>query len=496
VLFNKGPKRGRLLRKKIKVQIVFITLVLIFTSGCTNSTNPADIEPTSCGDLNKGKADAAPGQGEIENIGQDSQGSEAGKTDLDAGSLFSLSDFKQDSAFSEKELEGLVVVFENRGSIYFVEGNRSPEILVEGTVNETENYFPLLSTDGKKVTFHHREYEDDYLIKTYELKIINTDGSEEKVLISQSEMARLADAEETLNGDKEVYLAIRNLAWLPQSGKLAFQTYYVYAGFWQFQNDLWLVDPESGEITRILENETCGKYAFSPDEMSLIISDDNSLTLMNSDGTNRQRLFTYPVVRTDYEYNFYPQPRWAPDGSYALIAVPGPDPFLYERGEPEETAIWRILPSGELEKLYSINWPGLTGQMNGDIFSPDSQKVLSAEFEGGLPLKSQVMHLDGQVLASFSPSTEVCGWSTDSTKLILKNGQDLLVGVDGSIFSLNIDGEPVIWNVRWVSPSIFVSSGYPGSAANKMLWTGSTDGKLKVISDSFDGYEFDAIMIR
>jgi len=481
------------MHKRFIVQIVIITLVLILISGCSNS---ADIDPTANGDLDNGKVDTAPGQGGTENFDQDSQGSGAAKKAQEAESLFPLSDFEQDSAFSETELEGLVVVFENRGSIFIAEGYRSPEILVEGTDYESENYYPLLSPDGKSVIFHHREYEDGHLIINYELKIINTDGSAEKVLISQSEMARLAGTEEVLKGDKEVYLSVRNLAWLPQSGRLAFQTYYVYSSFWRFQNDLWLVDPESGVITRIIEKEACGSYAFSPDERLLIISDEQSLTLMNADGTNRQQLFTYPLVRTDYEYYFYPQPKWAPDNSYALVAVPGPDPFLFERSEPEETSIWRISSAGEKEKLYSINWPGLTEQMNGEIFSPDSQKMLHVDFEGRSPKSSKLLGLDGQELASFGPVTKVSGWSTDSAQVILKNEQDLLVGVDGSTRSLDIDGEPNIWNIRWVSPSIFVASGFPGSSTDEMLWVGSIEGRVKVISDSFDGFEFDAVMIR
>jgi Tol biopolymer transport system component len=196
----------------------------------------------------------------------------------------------------------------------------------DGGIDQGEGYCPrgqvtpAWSPDGSKVAFvsikdplnEHPEYQ---------INVINTDGSDRKVLTRGS--------------------YISHLAWSPDGNQIAYNTWWIdyYAIFVigaNGTNKHPLYTPPSGELYED------GPPAWSPDSKQVLFaverSDsegsfvDNAIWKVNADGSNLTRL-----VETDRDVTFLPELwyTWAPDGTK----------IAYEKGGE----IWTMKPDGSAQ---------------------------------------------------------------------------------------------------------------------------------------------------
>ncbi len=130
------------------------------------------------------------------------------------------------------------------------------------------------------------------------------------------------------------------MVFVPASHTLAFNTRVVFMGpGLMVQDDLRLLELDSAQMTTLFAPGQGGMFSFSPDGSKVALMTPTSLSLANGDGTNRQaNIVTFPSIITYSEYQFYPNVRWAADGSRLMAAIPSEDPMA---ANPTMT-VWQV----------------------------------------------------------------------------------------------------------------------------------------------------------
>jgi|GEM_PF-1187502 len=391
-----------------------------------------------------------------------------------------------------EEWAKLIVVYEKDGLLMLAKGGNTPQILID----ELEFSSPLLSPDGKHllyaITYYdEREgYDGEYAGSYYDLWLTDLDVGTTKPFVTE-EMLR--PAKDLPIGKYLPWLSPIRVTWLNSGNKIAFVS-HMTAHVWGFNNnDLWLADLVTGEVIELLPDEMGGSFAFSPDGALLLVANSTSVSLMDSSGDQRLEVLKFSSISVDYEKSYVPQPVWAPDSSYGLVALIGPDSFSLSAKansfeEPGNVEIWKIYRDGSTEKLLDINWPQYHELMTGNIFSPDSRSIVSS-LESDLVSGARLINLEGEIITTFDYFSTIINWSPD--------GRMLLVKKDDQLVMLRTDGREVSYPYasanKWTSPTKFVVlqetqlEGYE-------LWLVDLNGRKIMIDTGVSG-EFDALLI-
>lgn len=404
-----------------------------------------------------------------------------------------------------EDWNGLIIVYEEEGHLMIVRGNDSPRSLTNG-VGDSE---PQIYPDGSKVLF--KRYNADW--QMHELWLVNRDGSGERPVVTQVMLHEIAG----LSGDipTDFYESFRlepwEISYIESSGKVAFNTMLIFFHYHSVQNDLWLLDPKSGDIEMVLSSYDGGKFAFSPDGKRLMIADMASVSIMDGDTGNRQELLSFESFNAGYERAFIPHPSWSIDGSYAFVAIPDPDPMGSSGeapfGKESYTKIWRFSRAGEAKQLSVIYWPDIDDIESGIIVSPDGHYVVhhSLEIDGR---KSHISSTEGKVVKNIPFLYNVFGWSGDGSLVILESDEFFVAGPLNVPQALQLPVEDgynsVFKKLKWVGPSTYVATLLldpddglaPGMSAENLLMVSDVNGGLRVITSGVSSIDsFDAIMI-
>jgi hypothetical protein len=219
----------------------------------------------------------------------------------------------------------------------------------DGSVQVTQSgsiYDLRISPDG-----NHLAYLRLIDFERVELRLVKVDGSDDRLLVGVQAL------EELLPHDEPV--GIFSFEWLPAGDYLAFNTHIIGYGLIK-NDDLHLVNVESGSITTLLPPGQGGEFYYSPDgkQIALVTSGDymdlpGMISLVDSDGRNRRdALVTFPSVLTYSEVPFYPSLAWSPDSRFILVAIPSPDPLAAEAS----ITLWRIsADAAEVVELLIID---------------------------------------------------------------------------------------------------------------------------------------------
>lgn len=193
-----------------------------------------------------------------------------------------------------------------------------------------------------------------------ELWAINRDGSNLRQLVSMAEFTEIgAHPAAFLATDENlpnygVYRATipTRLQWQPGTHNLAFDTMPHIElhnpggiGTPPTDNTLWLLDVDSGERRLVLPHgQAGGPYwgyvSFAPDGRTFAIVSDTSISLANSDGSNRRdNLVTYPYIGLGHG-PFTPSVYWSADSQFLRSAIPNEAEVF---GEDQLTfTVWQI----------------------------------------------------------------------------------------------------------------------------------------------------------
>lgn len=444
----------------IKLIVTCLLLLLVFPTGCRETA----VEP--------GEVDTPPVDALI--------------TEQDELESSNASEAEEDIGW-EKPL--LLIAYEKQGKIICSVGYNPPFHLTE---NENDGR-PLVSPDGNNVLFQRHIISDHPELNPFELWLVNIDEPEPKPLVTLDQLP--GEISQPISSDEEIMLnrLPSQYAWSEQGDIVLFNTVLEDGSRHLLYYDLWQADPISGLITQILPDGEGGNFALSPDGTTLLIADSESVSISDADGRNRRELFQFPIVNTANEYPYIPQPVWAPDSSYGLVAISGPEPYM---DEESYYTIWRVSQSGEAELMTTVPGSNLSDTISGKLFSPDGKHFAytTGNFPDG---KTKIATLDGTIISTFDEySFQVFGWSTDGNMAIF-NGDFLvfLGGVEQEMQELEMHDEAYAWNsyIKWVNPRTYVGVDWTYFLEESILWTTEIGSESRIIDR--DVRNFDALLV-
>jgi len=211
----------------------------------------------------------------------------------------------------------LTIAYTNNGNVWLIEGTNPPLQLTSGGNADDV----AISGDGQKVAFTTW----DSLTESTELRVVNSDGSGETVLMSQADLDALPPG---LGG--ALHHAVHFMKFKPCSQDLLFNTRSVFEGpGLQTQNTLLEIDTSSGILSVILPPGSSGTdFIISPDGSKVALSFPDKMEFANIDGSGLvPSAHTYTPVITYSEFLWHPPVQWAPDSGAVGLAMPSQDPF-------------------------------------------------------------------------------------------------------------------------------------------------------------------------
>jgi hypothetical protein len=319
------------------------------------------------------------------------------------------------------------------------------------------------------------------------LWVVNMDGTNSRPLVSAENLLALgknpaAFPENPTMANDIIGVNFYGLQWIPQTHTLAFSSQPYFEGPGLFiNNDLQLVNADTGEQSTLLAPGQGGAATYSPDGSKLVVVTPQRISLLNRDGSNRFEVLTYPQVITYSEYQYYVEPQWAPDSGSLLVAIPPADPLAQP---PQATTIYRIPVDGSPAAAVSSV---VATFLNNIKFSPDMTKM-AYTVEAGLPEGNQrtlhIANVDGSNDAAYHTGVMVTvdGWSPDSTRFVFSIGDSRSrylgqIGVGFVPLAESIGG---VLDATWIGPArifLLVDSGsgvdlmsaVPGGASSLIL---------------------------
>ena len=388
---------------------------------------------------------------------------------------FSLTPEQPDTIPDKADSE-LQVVYTHENNLWLWKSDGTQTQLTDSY----EAFAPKISPDGKLVA-----YLQGLDIYNAELWVMEIDGNKKRQLVGTDYLAALpreADAVGTMIGE---------FTWVPGSLTLAYNTIQLFEIPSSPQNnDLRLVDANTGAKTLLQEPGQGGKFTYSPDGSQIALVTPNSLSLTNADGSNRRDILTFPVIYTNGGWNYYPQPVWAPDSGHLRVAIPPQDAL----NNPQAfTFIWHIPADGSIPHMAG-EFVAIPAYVSAPLISPDTQKViyLYAVGEALDQLELRLLDLtDGSQSALYTGSITLHNWNPDSDRFVFAQnfGTDFYIGQLGVPFDAIADAS-VRQNLEWISPDQFIFTS--GDYENRELRIEVLNEPSTVIAQPFgESFTFD-----
>jgi hypothetical protein len=315
-----------------------------------------------------------------------------------------------------------------------------------------------ISDDGELIAFK-RESPDDVTLQ--ELWVVNTSGvPNPQMLVSANDLADLVPPDV---GSSILGYGVLSFSWRPNTHELAYNTLLLHEGIGSGLNhDLRLVNADSLEKTVLFDTGEGGLFYYSPDGNQIALSNPESISLVNADGSNlREDVLTYPYVITYSEYQYHPHPVWSADSSSLRVTIPPHDP-LAEPLQPSE--LWSIpvdgSPGTHLGNSLAIPfaWPD-------NAYAPDLEHVIFVTPVGDQRSNQRELRIadgDGKnvILYDQGESVEFISWSPDSWHFVYEIHQGDNQGV--YVGSLNTQPRRIVYytdvirDIKWLGTSRLV----------------------------------------
>ncbi len=213
-----------------------------------------------------------------------------------------------------------------------------------------------LSDDGQWAAFTR---SNDYL--HFSLWVIGFDGSGERQLLTEDQLFALKNNADAVGVEPFIF------SWVPGSHTIAFNTSPKFEGPGLLVNDdLHLVNADTGAFSTLLTPGNGGVFYFSPDGSQIALVTPENISLINADGSNRRsNVLVYDPVLTYSEYQYYAAPQWSADGTFLRVAIP-PQASLDNPGDM--TTLWHIPTDGS---SAGVAGHVLTAPLSAVTLSPD-----------------------------------------------------------------------------------------------------------------------------
>jgi dipeptidyl aminopeptidase/acylaminoacyl peptidase len=326
-------------------------------------------------------------------------------------------------------LEGLRVAYNIGGNLYVQDSGRQAIQLTHSGQDDG----PTFSDDGQKIVFYRGEGKN-------QLWSISINGTGEQTLITPT---RLAIFGEIYTNE---FMQLRTLVFVPGTHQLLFNT-HIYRGRFdppEKNNDLLLVDTDTGEMKQLLAPGQGGDFLVSPDGKRIAVQARDHIDVIDLQGQIvRQNLVMYPVYNPPAKVPM----AWMPN-SRELIVLPSKfDPST--AGIPVLRQVWRYSLDGNSGREIPLDPSPI-----GDAFSisPDGNWIAYSYEPNELdPDATSGVYLgnlrDGTSRLIFEPPLNEAGyqdlpfsydaWSPDNIHFIFSDHDRMFLGnIRGEIVEL------------------------------------------------------------
>jgi dipeptidyl aminopeptidase/acylaminoacyl peptidase len=333
-----------------------------------------------------------------------------------------------------------------------------------------------LSDDAQSIVFTRQLSES-----RYDLWAINTDGSNERLLIAADQFDTMDTETPAPDG-----VGFDQMRWIADTHTLAFNTRVFYDDglYIAIADDLWTLNVDTGELTNLLPHGEGGRFLYSPDGSQIALMTPNSLSIVNADGSNRREdvLESYEA-RGMGEYYQFPQMRWSDDNRTLLAAVSAvDDPYAQEE---DAVSLWRV----DTETLESVQTITLTAFYPSTHLSPDGQKIASwSSDEAGSNIRtlSIIDVATGETLYSNTGFlVDFIAWSPDSARFIYRDGDQHLHVANFCGDDRPLEGNEIFISVIWVDEGRYFLHLNEGE-----IFLNTIDGNSTRLSTEMTAFDF------
>ena len=292
---------------------------------------------------------------------------------------------KKDSHALWKEQPNEKIVFMSKadspqGELYLLD--KSGQITRLTNNNRHENN-PALSPDGKKVAFHGGNTND---LLTWDIYVIDLETKEETQLTNNS----------VLDGHPD---------WSPDGSKIVFASFRDAYGNPSGTADIYVINIDGKGLTQLTNSSwEDNDPEWSPDGTKIVFKSTRKtkqsarveIYIMDTDGTNVQRLTTTIGLQSDHD------PSWSPDsktivfnryeGSRPWTDISNPDILKDHWQEIIPWNIYKVNLSGKVVELTDVDYTsGLP------VFSVDGSKILFLRLDF-IIIKNQLAGADHRLI--------------------------------------------------------------------------------------------------
>ena len=287
-----------------------------------------------------------------------------------------------------------------------------------------------------------------------------------------------------INKDFTLATMIGNFGWVPGEHTLAYNTIPLYEGPGSFHNnDLRLVDADTGTQTLLFEPGLGGRFTYSPDGNQIAIVTPESLSITNADGSNRRDILTFPAIYTYSEWNYYPQPVWAPDSGHLRVTVPPQDPLTNPLAP---TLVWHIPADGSMPHMAG-EFVAAPAYVSAPLISPNTNKVIFLVPIGeAFDLFELWIHdlINGSQTTLYAGNISLHNWNPDSVRFVYSKdyGTEYFIGQMSTPPEI-IGDVPVRKNLEWLTDETYIFTS--GEHEYWKLQLGTPGGVSVVIAQPF-----------
>lgn len=332
---------------------------------------------------------------------------------------------------------------------------------------ESDYSNPIISPDGQKVAILRGNEQANVL------GYFNTNGEGGDMLVASVSLPNAS-------GAANMTVLIDQVQWLPDSQSLVFSTYLVnqVGPGAAPQADLWTVALSGSPQERFAAGQGGHTFNISPTGAQVIFGLPESIVQVNLDGSNRQTVLNFAFVNTASEYAYAPLAQWLANGTTAVTAVSGADPW-----QPSASAsLYRIqngnaFVSGNVTGniLFSpVQWTSDGSRLGYIRLIPDgsnTQTLVIADSSGGSPQAYRT-----------GPNLRFFGWNPANSHVLYAGGTDnTFVGVGQS------GAEPVetlfpvsLLDAQWLRDNAYVM--ILGTGNNWNITSGNLNGAMHILA--------------
>ncbi|MEX1021028.1 MAG: hypothetical protein WDZ49_15295 [Litorilinea sp.] len=323
------------------------------------------------------------------------------------------------------------------------------------------------------------------------LWVMGIDGEQERLLVSQSEIEGMGNADTTAR--------LHRIAWLPGTSRLLFNTALNLEMGLALSNDLHMVDVDTLDLTEILPAGAGGEFYAAPDGATIAVIAPDRIRFVDPLGVAQRPAFLFPPVVTYSEYIYYPQVVWAQDSRAVAVVIPHPEAVV----QPEQPAsIYRLAAGadettmlGQIQAGSPTYWidPTLQHVAYTQIDFPDAdpgaEAGAEAGAEGAVPAPPTVSivaaQLDGTPLGTlYEGGGQFVGWSPTGEHFALATpdgAESMQIGSLGQETLTPLAGLSHAFShqVAWVDTEHFVV--VVADAAATTVALGNVQGELEAL---------------